>query len=418
MRVLVIGSGGREHAIVWKIAQSKKANKIFAIPGNGGIYEYAECHPEISPEKEPNKIVSFVKNNKIDLTIVGPENPLASGLADKLEKNGLKVFGPVKEAAKIEASKSFAKKIMTLANVPTAQYAEFTSFEKASDYLEKIKFPVVIKADGLAKGKGVFIVNTLNGAKNVIKDIMINQVFGSAGNKIIIEEFLKGKELTVLAFTDGKTVKIMPASRDYKRALDNDKGLNTGGMGAFAPVNINSKEIKFIKEKIIEPVVKTLKKKGIKYKGVIYAGLIKDKDGYKVLEFNCRFGDPETQVVLPLLKTDLLDIMMAVVNEKLNSIKIEWEKKSAVTVVAASAGYPEAYKKLLRISGLRSKFDKDVILFHAGTIIKENICLTNGGRVLNMTGVGKTKSEALKKAYKNLKLIYFKGMRHRKDIGK
>lgn len=417
MKVLVIGSGGREHTIVWKIAQSRKVNQIFAIPGNGGMYELAECFPEFNPEKDINKIAKFAKEKKIDITIVGPEDPLAAGIVDVFQKNRLRIFGPVKKAAMLEASKSFAKRIMKKKNVPTAESETFTDATKALSYLKNSEYPIVIKADGLAKGKGAFVVETFKQAKEVINNIMKKKIFGKAGNKVVIEEFLKGDELTVLAFTDGNTVEIMPPARDYKRLMDNNKGPNTGGMGAFAPVNVSKKELKYIKERILIPVIDGMKEEGIKYKGVLYAGLIKTSQGYKVLEFNCRFGDPEAQVILPLLKTDLMDIIEAVIDEKLDKIKIRWRNKSVITVVLASGGYPLKYEKLLRINGLRSIKDTRTIIFHAGTIVQNNVCLTNGGRVLNVTAIANSFKKARTIAYNTIKSIYFKNMVYRKDIG-
>lgn len=418
MRVLVIGSGGREHTIVWKIAQSRKVSHIFAIPGNGGMYELAECFPEFNPEKDINKIVKFAKEKRIDITIVGPEDPLAKGIVDVFQKNGLYIFGPVKKAAMLEASKSFAKRIMKKKNVPTAESETFTDAEKALSYLKNSKYPIVIKADGLAKGKGVFVVETFKQAREVIDNIMKKKIFGKAGNRVVIEEFLKGDELTVLAFTDGNTIEIMPPARDYKRLKENNKGPNTGGMGAFAPVNVPKKELKHIKEKIFIPVINGMNEEGIKYKGVLYAGLIRTSQGYRVLEFNCRFGDPEAQVILPLLKTDLIDIIEAVIDEKLDKIKIKWRNQSVVTVVLASGGYPYKYQKLLRINGLRSiKKETETIIFHAGTIVQNNVCLTNGGRVLNVTSIAKSFKKARTIAYKAIKSIYFKNMVYRKDIG-
>ncbi len=416
MKVLVIGSGGREHTIVWKLAQSKRVTQIFAIPGNAGMYELAECFPEYNPEKDINKIVKFVKNNKIDITIVGPEDPLAFGIVDIFQRNGLKIFGPIKKAAMLEASKSFAKKLMNKQNVPTGKFIAFKDLEKAINYVKGSNFPLVIKADGLAKGKGVFIVNSFAQAKNIINEIMKKKIFGKAGEKILIEEFLEGDELTVLAFTDGNTIEVMPPARDYKRLMDNNRGPNTGGMGAFAPVKISKGELKDIKERILVPIIKGLREEGIKYKGVLYAGLIKTKEGYKVLEFNCRFGDPETQVILPLLATDFIDVVEAIIEERLDKVKIKWHNKSAITVVLASYGYPGKYEKLLRISGLRNIKEKRVMIFHAGTIIQNNICRTNGGRVLNVTAIAGSIKKARKIAYNTIKVIHFKKMIYRKDI--
>lgn len=418
MNVLIIGSGGREHCLALKIKESKKVENIYAIPGNAGFYEIAECYPEFNLEKDLNSIVKFAKDKKIDLTVVGPEDPLANGIVDLFEKNNLKIFGPSKKAAQIEASKSFAKKIMKKMNIPTADYETFTDYNEALKYLKKSKYPIVIKADGLAKGKGVTIVNSLKEGEKVLNEIMNKKIFGEAGRKVVIEEFLEGEELTVLAFTDSKSISIMPPARDYKRLLDNDKGPNTGGMGALAPVKISKDELKFIENKILKPTIEGLNNEGIKYKGVLYAGLIKTKDGYKVLEFNCRFGDPEAQVIIPLLKTDIIDIMEAVIAERLNELKIKWSKKKAFLVVIASKGYPYDYKKYLRISGLNNLKNKNIKIFHAGTVINNNVCLTSGGRVLNVMAKASSFKKAYKIVYENIKLINFEGMFYRKDIGK
>ncbi len=416
MKILVIGSGGREHALVWKLAQSKKVEQIYAVPGNGGMYELAECHPEIEYEKNFNDLIQFVKERKIDLTIVGPEDPLSNGVVDVFENEGLKIFGPNQKAAQMEASKGFAKEIMQQANIPTGAFSLFTDLNQALQYVEKINYPIVIKADGLAKGKGVFIINNKNEAINILHQIMEKKIFGDAGNKVIIEEFLQGDEITVLGFTDGETIQLMPFSRDHKKLLDNDQGPNTGGMGAFAPVRYDISDVGFIRDKILNPVIQTLKRNHIIYKGVLYAGLIKTKDGFKVLEFNARFGDPETQVILPLLETDLIDIIEAILQQRLKQLKIKWGNKKVITVVAVSQGYPDHYEKGMEIRGIKNV--KDVIVFHAGTKINNNVLLTNGGRVLNVTAITNQFIKSRDKVYQALKQISFKGIFYRKDIGK
>lgn len=416
MKILVIGSGGREHALVWKLAQSKKVSQIFAIPGNGGMYEIAECYPEIEYEKNFDPLIQFVKEKQIDLTIVGPEDPLSNGIVDAFEKQGLKIFGPNQKASQMEASKGFAKEIMQQAKIPTGAFSLFTDLNQALQYIEKINYPMVIKADGLAKGKGVFIIKNKEEAIETLKQIMEKKVFGASGDKVIIEEFLQGDEITVLGFTDGETIQIMPFSRDHKKLLDNDQGPNTGGMGAFAPVKYAEKDIKFIRDKILYPAIQTLKRNNIIYKGVLYAGLIKTKDGFKVLEFNARLGDPEAQVILPLLKTDLVDVVEAILHQRLKQLKIKWDNKKVVTVVAVSQGYPDHYEKGIDIR--RIKNVKDVIVFHAGTKINNNVLLTNGGRVLNVTAITNEFVKSRDKVYKALKQIRFKGIFYRKDIGK
>ena len=418
MKILVIGSGGREHTIIWKLKKSPKISEIYAIPGNGGMYDIAECNPDISYENNFSEIIKFAKDNKIDLTIVGPEDPLANGIVDEFKKNGLRIFGPSKKAAMLEASKCFAKKIMNKGNIPAGKYKMFTDYDKAVKYLKEVKFPTVIKANGLAKGKGVFIVKNKQQGTKALDNIMIEKAFGQAGNKVLIEEFLEGKEFTVLSFVDGKNISVMPLSRDHKKLLDSDKGPNTGGMGAFAPVRMPSKDYYEIMNNILLPVIKILNKEKIIYKGVLYTGLIKTKNGFKVLEFNCRFGDPEAQVILPLLQTDLIDIINAIEKGRLNKLNIRWSNKKIMTVCAVSKGYPGKYKKGYPIKGLKAITDKDLIIFHAGTKISNNMLLTNGGRVLNITCLAKNLQECRKKIYNILKKVHFRGIFYRKDIGR
>ncbi len=417
MKVLVVGSGGREHTLIWKLKKSPKVSAIYAVPGNGGMYDIAECYPDIPYEKNFSKIIKFVKDNKIDLTIVGPENPFANGITDEFRKNRLRIFGQSKKATMLESSKNFAKKIMEKGNIPTSKYRLFTDYKKAVKYLNRIDFPLVIKADGLAKGKGVFIIETKQQGIAALNSIMIKKEFDQAGNKVIIEEFLDGKEFTVLSFVDGKNISVMPLSRDHKKLLDNDKGPNTGGMGAFAPIKIPSKDYNEIMNNILLPTIKILNKEKITYKGVLYTGLIKTKNGFKVLEFNCRFGDPEAQVILPLLETDLIDIITAIEKGTLNKLNIKWSNKKTMTVCAVSKGYPGKYNKGYPIRGLKAITDKNLIIFNAGTKINNNTLLTNGGRVLNITCIAKNLQECRKKIYNYLKKIHFCGIFYRKDIG-
>ena len=416
MDVLVIGGGGREHAIVWAFKKSPKVNKIYAIPGNAGIEEIAEC--ENISVMDFESIFKFLEAHKnIDLVFVAPDDPLAGGLVDFLEDKGYKVFGPKKNAAIIEGSKSFAKKLMKKYGIPTASYEEFTDYEKAISYVEKQKYPIVIKADGLALGKGVIIAENIEEAKQALYDMMVNETFKEAGKKVIIEEFLKGKEVTVLSFCDGKTIIPMVSSQDHKRAYDNDEGLNTGGMGTFSPSQCYTKQMEdYVYKHIMLKTVDAMNKEGRTFKGVLYFGLMITDDGIKVLEYNARFGDPETQVILPRLDSDFTDIVLSVIDGKLDKADIRWKKESAVCVILASGGYPKNYKKGLEIK--IGDIDKDILLFHAGTKKDENgKLLTNGGRVIGVTALGSSIEEARKKAYKNIEKIYFENMHFRKDIG-
>lgn len=416
MDVLVIGGGGREHAIVWAFKKSPKVNKIYALPGNAGIEEIAECE-NISVMDFEN-ILKFLEAHKnIDLVFVAPDDPLAGGLVDFLEDKGYRVFGPRKNAAIIEGSKSFAKKLMKKYGIPTASYEEFTDYEKALSYVEKQKYPIVIKADGLALGKGVIIAENIDEAKQALYDMMVNETFKEAGKKVIIEEFLKGKEVTVLSFCDGKTIIPMVSSQDHKRAYDNDEGLNTGGMGTFSPSQCYTKQMEdYVYNNIMLKTVDAMNKEGRTFKGVLYFGLMITDDGVKVLEYNARFGDPETQVILPRLDSDFTDIVLSVIEGKLDKADIRWKKESAVCVILASGGYPKNYKKGLEIK--IGDIDKDILLFHAGTKKGEDgKLLTNGGRVIGVTALGSNIEEARKKAYKNIEKIYFENMHFRKDIG-
>ena len=419
MRILVVGSGGREHAIIRKLKESPKVDKIYAAPGNGGISKDAECINISAMDKEG--IVAFSKENAVDLVFVAPDDPLADGMVDTLTANGIRAFGPRANAAVIESSKVFSKNLMNKYGIPTAEYETFSEHEKAVEYIEKRgHFPVVIKADGLALGKGVIIAKTMTEAKAAVKEIMEDKKFGDSGNNVVVEEFLTGPEVSVLAFTDGIALKPMVSSKDHKRAYDNDEGLNTGGMGTISPNPYYTDEIAEICRKtIFEPTVAAMNSENRTFKGCLYFGLMITPDGPKVIEYNARFGDPETQVVLPRLKTDLVDIIEAVIDERLSHIDIKWSDEATACVVMASGGYPLAYKKGLEITGLDENGQVEgAEVFHAGTKLEHGKFLTNGGRVLGVTGKGKTLDEALEKAYSAVKKINFENVHYRTDIGK
>lgn len=419
MRILVVGSGGREHAIIRKLKESPKVDKIYAAPGNGGISKDAECINISAMDKEG--IVAFSKENAVDLVFVAPDDPLADGMVDTLTANGIRAFGPRANAAVIESSKVFSKNLMKKYGIPTAEYETFSEPEKAVEYIEKRgHFPVVIKADGLALGKGVIIAKTMTEAKAAVKEIMEDKKFGDSGNNVVVEEFLTGPEVSVLAFTDGIALKPMVSSKDHKRAYDNDEGLNTGGMGTISPNPYYTDEIAEICRKtIFEPTVAAMNSENRTFKGCLYFGLMITPDGPKVIEYNARFGDPETQVVLPRLKTDLVDIIEAVIDERLSHIDIKWSDEATACVVMASGGYPLAYKKGLEITGLDENGQVEgAEVFHAGTKLEHGKFLTNGGRVLGVTGKGKTLDEALEKAYNAVKKINFENVHYRTDIGK
>jgi len=418
MRVLVIGSGGREHALVWKIAQSKLVDKIFCAPGNGGISRQAECI-DIKAEDIP-ALLDFARREKIDLTIVGPEAPLAAGIVDEFRNYKLRIFGPEKKAAQMEASKVFAKELMAKYKVPTADFKIFSDSLEAEKYVDRIGAPCVVKADGLAQGKGVVVAQTIDEAKRAIDSMMQERIFGDAGNKVIIEECLEGQEASILVFTDAKEVIPLASSQDHKRIFDGDKGPNTGGMGAYSPAPVVTSEIfKEILENIVYKTINGLVKEGIEYQGVLYTGVMLTKKGPQVLEFNVRFGDPETQAILPRLKSDLVEVMLAISEQKLSRIKtLDWDNRACVCVVCASGGYPGHYEKGKEIFGLEDA-DKlqDIVVFHAGTTKSAVKYITNGGRVLGVTGLGNTIKEAITKTYQALNKIHFEGMHYRKDIG-
>ncbi len=416
MKVLVIGGGGREHTIVWKLSQSSKVDKIYCCPGNAGISEIAECINV--DDNNFDALVNFAKYEGIDLTIVGPEASLSKGIVDVFEKNGKKILGPNSKAAQLEGSKVFSKDLMKRYGIPTAEYKVFTSYLHAEDYVRMKGAPIVIKADGLAAGKGVIMAKTVDEAIAGLKLIMKDRAFGEAGNRVVVEECLDGEEASFMAFTDGKTILPMVSSQDHKRVFDGDQGPNTGGMGAYSPAPVITPEIEaVIMEKIMRPTVNGLQSEGIKYKGILYAGLmIRDNKPY-TLEFNCRLGDPETQPVLSRLKTDLTDIALAIADERLSAINLEWKPEVSVCVVAASKGYPGAYEKGKVIKGLDDAGKmEDVVVFHAGTAFNKNKIVTAGGRVLGVTALGKDIKDAKEKAYKAIEKIHFSGMHYRKDI--
>ncbi len=415
LKVLVIGNGAREHALVWKLSRSPKVAEIYAAPGNAGIATIATVL-HIKPT-DIASLAAAAQERRIGLTVVGPEVPLAQGIVDVFESRGLRIFGPSKAAAQIEASKVFSKGLMQKYGIPCAASESFTSYEKAKDYVKKQRPPIVLKADGLAAGKGVIIANTTDEALTALSEIMEKRAFGDAGNSVVIEEFLDGKEVSLLAFADGTTVVPMVPACDYKRVGDGDAGLNTGGMGSYSPPGFFGPEIvKKVKKTILDPTVKAMAKEGCSYKGVLYAGLMVTAYGPKVMEFNCRFGDPETQAMLPRLETDLLDIMLAVTEERLSEIDIKWSDDACVGVIMASGGYPGKYETGLPIRGLGS-VGPDIMVFHAGTRFSNGVICTDGGRVLTVTALGRNIAEARDKVYRNISRISFKDCHYRRDIG-
>ena len=417
MKVLVVGSGGREHTLIWKLKQSKKVDNIFCAPGNGGISKIAKC-VNIKADNI-RALADFAARNKIHLTVVGPEAPLAAGIADEFTKRKLKVFAPDKSASQLESSKVFSKEFMRKYHIPTAAFKVFTTAAEAIGFCRTVEYPVVIKADGLAAGKGAVVVKNAEQATATIENMMVKKQFGSAGDTILVESFLQGQEISVMAVTDGKTIVPLLASQDHKQAFDGDRGPNTGGMGAYCPTGFATDEIMTrINDYVLAPTLSGLNKEGITYKGVLYAGLMITPGGPKVLEYNCRFGDPETQVVLPLLRTDLYELMMAVVNRKLASIgQLSWRNDSAACVVMASKGYPGNYTTGVKIGGLPNKDDNNCVVFHAGTVYKNSQYMTSGGRVLGVVGLDKNLQLALNRAYRTVNKIKFEGARYRKDIG-
>lgn len=418
MKVLVVGGGGREHALVRKIKESKKVDEIFCTPGNGGISYDAKCFDVAATDIDG--VVNLAKEIKADLVVVAPDDPLVAGMVDALNEAGFKTFGPRANAAIIEGSKVFSKELMQKYNIPTAEYKVFDNAEEAIEYIkERNEFPTVIKADGLALGKGVIIPENLDDAIAGVKEIMEDKIFGASGNNIVVEEFLTGPEVSVLAFTDGKCVKPMVSSMDHKRALDGDKGLNTGGMGTVSPNPYYTQEVaKKCMDKIFIPTINAMNNEGRTFKGCLYFGLMITPKGPKVIEYNCRFGDPETQVVLPRLKTDIVDIFEAIDNETLSDLDVEWSDDACACVIMASGGYPKSYPKGIEITGLSNGQLDGVTVYHAGTKIQDNQLVTSGGRVLGVTALGDTLENALKKSYDAVEKIHFEGAHYRHDIGK
>lgn len=416
MKVLVVGSGAREHAICWKLSKSSRVSKIYCAPGNGGIEKIAEC-VDIKADNVL-ELTNFAKENKIDLTVVGPEGPLVNGLVDMLNENGLKAFGPKKNGAILEGSKSYSKDFMIKYNIPTAGYKTFNDSKDALEEIENFSLPLVVKADGLASGKGVLICETKEQAKDAIKSIMDDKQFGESGNTIVIEEFLKGTETSLLCFVDGNKIIPMESARDYKKAYDDDLGLNTGGMGCFSPNPIYTEKLKaYIKENILDRTLQGLKSENIDFRGVLFIGLMIENEKAKVLEYNTRFGDPETEVILPRLKTDLLLVMEKCIAGNLLETDLEWIEEKCVTVVISSGGYPENYEKGKEITGLNS-VEEDIIVFHGGTKLLNNKIYTDGGRVLAVTAISDSLDNAREKIYKNIDKIKFDKMEYRKDIAK
>lgn len=418
MKVLVVGGGGREHALVRKIKESKKVDEIFCTPGNGGISYDAKCFDIAATDIDG--VVNLAKEIKADLVVVAPDDPLVAGMVDALNEAGFKTFGPRANAAIIEGSKVFSKELMQKYNIPTAEYKVFDNAEEAIEYIkERNEFPTVIKADGLALGKGVIIPENLDDAIAGVKEIMEDKIFGASGNNIVVEEFLTGPEVSVLAFTDGKCVKPMVSSMDHKRALDGDKGLNTGGMGTVSPNPYYTQEVaKECMDKIFMPTINAMNNEGRTFKGCLYFGLMITPKGPKVIEYNCRFGDPETQVVLPRLKTDIVDIFEAIDNETLSDLDVEWSDDACACVIMASGGYPKSYPKGIEITGLLNGQLDGVTVYHAGTKLQDNKLVTSGGRVLGVTALGDTLENALKKSYDAVEKIHFEGAHYRRDIGK
>ena len=418
MKVLVVGGGGREHALVWKIAQSPRVKKIFCAPGNAGMVKLANCVPIGAAEID--KLLAFARDEKIDLTVVGPEDPLSKGIVDQFEGAGMRVFGASQKAARIESSKSFAKAIMEKYGIPTAKGRTFTRLAQAQTYVKKMGAPLVVKADGLAAGKGVIVCSTETMALDALKQIMVDREFGEAGDQVVVEECLVGEEASFLAFTDGKTVLPLPSSQDHKPVFDEDKGLNTGGMGAYSPAPVVDGYLhQRIMNEVMIPMVKGMAAEGCPYKGVLYAGLMIDRDTIKVLEFNGRFGDPEAQPLLVRLQNDIIPVIEAIIDERLDTCRLETDPRASVCVVMASGNYPGKYKKGLEITGIdAANRMRDVVVFHAGTRLEGKRILSDGGRVLGVTALGDTVELAIKKAYQAVAKINWKNVHYRTDIGK
>jgi len=418
MKVLIIGSGGREHALAWKIKKSKKLKKLYCAPGNGGTHAIATNVPIKADDLDA--LSKFCTDEKIDLTIVGPEVPLALGIVDLFQSKGLRVFGPTKEAARLESSKIFTKELCEKKNIPTAWFKTFTDAEKAKGFVRSKGAPIVIKADGLAAGKGVIIANSEKEAFNAIDNILLKKAFGSSGDKIVVEECLEGEEASIIVISDGENIAPLASSQDHKRIFDDDKGPNTGGMGAYSPAPIVTDQVfNATLSKIIKPAIDGMRERGVPHKGVLYAGVMITKEGPKLLEFNVRFGDPETQAILPRLNSDLLELIELSIDGALKNRNFNWSKKDCVCVVMASGGYPGKYEKGKEISGLENAEElKDILIFHAGTEFKKEKIITTGGRVLNVVGLGDGIKDAIDKTYDACKAISFDSMHYRKDIGK
>lgn len=416
MKILVVGSGGREHTLVWKISQSSLVEKIYCAPGNAGISALAEC-VDISAEKI-DILVQFAREKGIELTVVGPEAPLVAGIVDEFEARGLRIFGPSKKAAEIEGSKAFAKDFMKTYDIPTAKYRIFEDWDEAAKYIRQTAIPIVVKADGLAAGKGSIVCQTRDEALSALDLIMLKNAFGEAGRKVVVEECLRGEEASVFALTDGKSYVVLNPAQDHKPVFDGDEGPNTGGMGAYAPAPVVDKELMaVIQQQIIEPTIKGMTAEGRTYRGVLYVGLMITTEGPKVMEFNCRFGDPESQVNLPLMKSDLVEAMIAIIEGRLKGFQLELLDKWALCVVMASGGYPGSYEKGKQIFGLDQDFGGDVCVFHAGTKFENGKFVTNGGRVLGVTALGDSIRCAIDKAYQAVEKISFEGAHYRRDIG-
>lgn len=415
MKVLVVGSGGREHAICYSLLKGKKVEEIYCAPGNAGISEIAQCLN--IKDNDIDNLYKFAKENKIDLTIVGPEVPLVDGIVDKFEKENLRIFGPNKKCSMLEGSKAFSKEFMIKHDIPTAKFKEYMDLDEAINEIDSFGYPVVIKADGLAAGKGVVIAKDKEEGIKALKEMMSDKKFGSAGEKIVIEEFLKGIETSILAFVDNNTIVPMESAKDHKKVYNNEEGPNTGGMGTFSPSNIYDEQLSHIvKKEVLDKTLKGFKDDNLNYKGILFIGLMITDDGPKVLEYNVRFGDPETQSVLLRLETDLIEIIEAILENKLNEIRIKYDEKNAVCVMLTSGGYPESYEKGKVITGL-DKVDEDIVIFHSGTKIINNKLVTNGGRVIGISAKGNSLEEASKKVYENIEKIKFEGMHYRTDIG-
>ena len=416
MKILVVGGGGREHAICWKLSKEANVDKIYCAPGNAGISNVAQCID--IQDSDIENLLKFAKENKIDLTIVGPEIPLVAGIVDKFEKEGLKIFGPNKKCAQLEGRKSFSKDFMIRHNLPTAKYKEYTDLDEAISEIDSFGYPVVIKADGLAAGKGVVIPENREDAITTLKEMMSDKKFGNAGDKIVVEEFLTGIETSILAFVDNDTIVPMVSSKDHKKVFEGETGLNTGGMGTFSPSEIYTEKLaKEVQEKILDKTLEGFKKDNLNYKGILFVGLMITEDGPKILEYNVRFGDPETQSVLFRLDTDLNKIISEILDNNLKNIEINYSKEEAICVMLTSGGYPENYEKGKVISGLEN-LDSDIVVFHSGTKFDNENIVTNGGRVIGITAKGKTVKEAAQKVYENIKKINFEKMHYRKDIWK